>query len=131
MVIAIDPGRNIGYALASEGVVVECRTVRDKALLPRAALAIIEMPRVYPSAAKWRGDPQDIVRLAYLAGEIAALYPCHTLVPPAKIPKRVRASRALAALRPGDVALERASNHALDALYILLVEALGRSPRAI
>lgn len=132
LLIAIDPGKHIGWALAYGGQAIACGTATTFEQLPRASLAIIEMPRVYPSVNKWKGDPQHIVRLAYFAGQIAERYPAHVRVEPFKVPKRVTRQRALAMLRPEELCVlpRRISNHAYDALAHLLY-ALSRKPTIV
>lgn len=73
-VICIDPGKRIGWALASGGRITECGTVGDVRDLPDAAFAVTEFPRVYASPGKWRGDPQHVVMVAAVAGEVRARY---------------------------------------------------------
>lgn len=129
--IAIDPGRRIGWALAHGGVIVDCGTTGDYHALPWASVAVIEMPRVYPNPMKWKGDPQQIVRLAALAGRIAERYPFAALPEPRRwrgmAPERVIRARTLRALQPGEFALtaRKLSVHAWDALGIACW-ALGR-----
>lgn len=122
-VVCIDPGKRIGYALCEQGYIVRSGTVGDRLLLPTAEIAVIEMPRVYPNASKWKGDPQVIVRLAALAGEIAAQYPAHAYVEPrvwrGMVPEDVLLNRIRRALLPGDCPLGR-SVHARDAQGIAL-----------
>lgn len=122
-IICIDPGKRIGWALCESGLIVQTGTTSNRAELPHADIAIIEMPRVYPNASKWKGDPQVIVRLAALAGEIAAQYPRHAYVEPwawrGMIPESVLLKRIARALTPRDCKLGR-SVHARDAQGIAL-----------
>lgn len=129
--IAIDPGKRIGWALAIGGVIHECGTVGDYHALPWAAVAVIEMPRVYPNPMKWKGDPQQIVKLATLAGRIAERYPFAAMPEPRRwrgmAPERVIRARTFRALQGDEHELTtgRVSVHAWDALGIACW-ALGR-----
>lgn len=124
--IAIDPGRHVGWALGAEGAVLARGTLGDRELsrLPLRGVehAAIEMPRVYPSASKWKGDPQVIVRLAFLAGRIAALYPAFTLYEPrawrGTAPDATIVERTRRALRDDEPRGD--SPHSWDAIGILL-----------
>lgn len=125
--IAIDPGKRIGWALADGGRMVDCGTIGDYRDLPKACCAIVEMPRVYPNPMKWKGDPQQIVRLAALAGQIAAGYPLSGFVEPRRwrgmAPEKAVRHRTLKLLTPFERLLlseKRASVHAWDAVGILL-----------
>jgi hypothetical protein len=121
--ICIDPGKRIGYALCDNGLIVVCGTVSDRADLPHADIAIIEMPRVYPTASKWKGDPQIIVRLGLLAGEIGTQYPERAYVEPrtwrGMCPEHVLLARITRALTPADCTIGR-SVHSRDAQGIAL-----------
>jgi hypothetical protein len=123
-VIAIDPGRSIGWAIGADRVVLACGTVRDLDRLPcqGIGMAIVEMPRVYPMATKWKGDPQDIVRLAFLAGRIAARYPEYRLIEPrawrGNAPDKVITRRTERALAPDEPRGD--TPHSWDAIGILL-----------
>lgn len=122
-VICIDPGKRIGWALCANGLILSCGTVGDKSQLPQADIAIVEMPRVYPNPKKWKGDPQVIVRLAALAGEIANTYPERGYVEPriwrTMIPEEALLKRIKRALRPDDCPLGK-SVHARDAQGLAL-----------
>lgn len=124
--VAIDPGRHVGWALGAEGRVLARGTLVDRELsrlpLLDVAEAVIEMPRVYPSASKWKGDPQEIVRLAFLAGRIAARYPVYILYEPrtwrGNAPDAVIERRTLLALREDEPRGD--SPHSWDAIGLLL-----------
>jgi hypothetical protein len=122
-IICIDPGKRIGYALCEQGLIVRAHTVGDRVELPHADIAIIEMPRVYPNASKWKGDPQVIVRLAALAGEIATQYERYAYVEPrtwrGMIPENVLLMRIKRALTRRDCSIGK-SVHARDAQGIAL-----------
>lgn len=122
-IICIDPGKRIGWALCELGAIVRTGTTGNRAELPPADIAILEMPRVYPNASKWKGDPQVIVRLAALAGEIAAQYPRHAYVEPrtwrGMVPESVLLKRIKRALTSRDCTIGK-SVHARDAQGIAL-----------
>lgn len=134
--IAIDPGRNVGFALALGGRLTAVGTTRDPDTLPGALIAVVEQPRVYPTVNKWKGDPQDLVRLATLAGEIGARYPVVWYVeprtwmggsPPDHV-LRARTDAALGDLERDLVSARKLSAHAWDALGMLFFS-LGRFRR--
>lgn len=132
MVITIDPGKRIGWALAwrprpRKGYqIYDAGTVGDVADLPDAEIAIIEMPRVYPSRNKWRGDPQDIVGVAFVAGMVAGQYRDYVAVEPhvwrgGNAPKRAVHRRIIAALDDDERSrIGRTSEHSRDAIGIAL-----------
>ena len=136
--LAIDPGKNLGWALAVGGELVDFGSIspvvwngRDSKaidMLPDACVCIIEMPRVYPAVAKWKGDPQHIVRLAFLAGRIAARYPVYFEVepktwqggsPPERVLRR-RTSDRMRATERSLVMSRKLNAHSWDAIGILL-----------
>jgi len=142
--VTIDPGRSVGWALGIGGELVDFGTVPDVrwngdlsrlwAALPPAPLCVIEMPRVYPSPQKWKGDPQHIVRLAYLAGRIAEQYPLTVELEPKQWqggspPERVLRKRTRGRLTAAEARLvdsRRVSAHAWDAIG-LFVFSLNRA----
>lgn len=74
--IAIDPGRDAGYAIFddSSGELASCGLVanlyRSGAVL--TGRVVIELPQVYTQAhSKKRVDPNDLIRLAFEAGRLA------------------------------------------------------------
>jgi hypothetical protein len=135
-IITIDPGKYIGWAMIHDTDIVSCGTVTSIDELPTASGAIIEMPRVYPNASKWKGDPQQIVRLAMLAQRIADRYDVYSFVEPRRwrgmVPEAVLRGRTEALLDPLErartVERDKLSPHAWDALGIA-VWALGRRIR--
>jgi hypothetical protein len=116
-VICIDPGKRTGWALIEMGVITKRGTVDARSILPPADAALVEMPRVYANPVKWKGDPQDIAKLAAMAGEYAGRYRMSELVEPrawrGNIPEAVLLARLKRSLLP-DEALG-ASVHARDA----------------
>lgn len=119
-----------GWALVDGQTIIEIGTCTVDELMrnhrdgrgPDAA--VIEMPRVYPDQSKWKGDPQDIVRLAFECGRIAEWFGAYTLVEPGQwggsAPKDVKWRRTQLLLLPDELALTtgRLSEHARDAIGI-------------
>ena len=78
-VIAIDPGATTGWAVFGGGDLWEAGYTRmihltelpDVPLLP--AILIVELPVIYPMG-KGKGDPNDLIKLAELAGMIRGWY---------------------------------------------------------
>lgn len=138
--LAVDPGVNTGWALAIGGRLASFGTVKGLAWndidsvdfllanLPPASGLVIEMPRVYPSVAKWKGDPQHIVRLAFLAGRICERFNTWKVVEPktwqgGSPPEHVlrnRTRRRLLARERSAVEAARPDPHAWDAIGILV-----------
>ena len=77
MLLAIDPGENTGWALFFESNLLACGlgSVPDDAVPTEPFNAVIEHPMIYPGGRN-RGDPNDIVKLAVKAGEIAGCLKC-------------------------------------------------------
>lgn len=124
--VAVDPGRYYGWAYAECGLIVACGTCTELAELPTAPFAIVEMPRVYPNPAKWRGDPQDVVRTAYRAGLVAARYRHSVLVEPKRwrggAPERIVRQHTRYRLDPTERSTllgSAISAHAWDAIGML------------
>lgn len=111
------PGQHVPYNL--EG----CRVDR----------IVVELPRIYPFS-KQKGDPNDIVDLAYLAGALDQMGPEGVAIHPrswkGNVPKDVMGRRILGKLKPDELALvekitgERRHN-AIDAAGLGLHD-LGR-----
>lgn len=125
MILCIDPGRRIGWALIDGYTIVDCGTVAGIDALPPAVAAFIEVPRVYPNVSKWKGDPQHIVRLAMLAQRIADHYVAYRMVEPREwrgmVPEGVLRSRTRSRLTPPErvnLLTGRVSVHAWDAIGI-------------
>lgn len=122
-VIGIDPGNTTGWAIFFDGLLVGAGTLKKDAILPSTAddpveitfggiapaAAVIELPRVYPHGGK--GDPNDLIDLAVLAGDLAGFYRragFHVeLVPPrtwkGTVPKAVHNVRVIEALSAGEI----------------------------
>ncbi len=128
--IAIDPGKRTGWALVDGQTIIAVGTCTVDELLrnhrdhraPDAA--VIEFPRVYSDQRHWKGDPQDIVKLAFECGIIAGWFGDYTLVEPSQwggsAPKDVKWRRTQSLLFPHELSLTtgRLSEHARDALGI-------------
>ncbi len=73
--LTLDPGKVVGWAtfygarLRDLGVFEDTQThaFRDLLNFHRPEQALIEIPRVYP-VAKWKGDPNDLIKVAVCAG---------------------------------------------------------------
>lgn len=121
-VVCIDPGQRTGWALIERGTITQRGTVAAREVLPAASACVVEMPRVFANPGKWKGDPQDIVRLAALAGEYASRYPeayyaeLHEWRK--SVPDNVIALRIQRSLREGEIL--GASVHSRDAQGIAL-----------
>jgi hypothetical protein len=123
--VCIDPGKRSGYAVAVRGLLVSVGTSAPEAL-PGGSLAVIEHPRVYPTADKQR-DPQSIVKLAVTCGQIASSYPAFLWVEPVRwrggAPESIVRERTYSRLQPAERAIvdsSRVSAHAWDALGIFV-----------
>jgi len=71
-IIAIDPGKRTGWAVFWEAELwsagyTDNKELPEIPLLP--AIVVIEVPRIYPFGGK--GDANDLVDLAFLAGDYA------------------------------------------------------------
>ena len=121
--LAVDPGTNVtGWAVFRDARLVECGCWRadglyemlSKLLLVRenekfsSKRTIIERPQVYAQR-KWRGDPNDLIGVALVAGAVAALFPPVDFVLPhtwkGSAPKDVVSARTRAALTPDELKL--------------------------
>lgn len=71
--VTIDPGNNSGIAVWEERILVQAYLVLDSA--PSAhclgAETVVEIPKIYP-VGKGKGDPNDLIRVAFVAGRITA-----------------------------------------------------------
>ena len=119
-VIGIDPGKHTGWAHFQDGLLVSAASITETEMLIAPpltiigpAIVIIEVPRVYPRGGK--GDPNDLIDLAVLAGTIQGWYVSRApgiatrLVAPrtwkGTVPKPIHNERVLAALTPAERAL--------------------------
>lgn len=122
-VLCIDPGKRTGWALITCGTIIQRGTIDARGVLPEADACVIEEPRVYANPGKWKGDPQDIVRLGILAGEYAMRYPLSYTAGldewRKSIPDAVLLKRITRSLKPG-VEFLGASVHSRDAQGIAL-----------
>ena len=148
--LAVDPGvRCMGWALFLNGILVEVGLSRAKTLedqissmtLPKAPDGlVIEEPQVYQGA-KQVGSPDDLIRLAMVAGAVMARAACFKdvetiLVKPAgwkgQVPKDIMSTRIMRKLSDKERSLVVAimpkglRHNAIDAVGIGLW-ALGRS----
>jgi hypothetical protein len=142
MILAIDPGtRCVGWALWDDSGLVRCGLVRSKAKelgqravelaaqVPRAPLAVVEKPRIYPYNKKLQ--PNDLIDLAFVAGACATAAASATTALPVEwkgqTPKEISHRRtverlnrsSLAALKAGLADVPESLRHnVLDAVGI-------------
>lgn len=147
--ICIDPGLVTGYALFTNGVLYKAG-FRDScdlfgelgipALLPAPGLVVIEVPQYRARDRSQRTDPNDLIKLAVLVGEIKRYYALLRygveLVTPVawkgSIPKDVHNKHVLEMLRPVELAVmqkrpraRKPDNNMVDAIGLGLWK-LGR-----
>lgn len=71
--VSIDPGNNSGIAVWDDGVLVQAYLVQDSS--PSAQCmgvdTVVEVPRIYPTG-KGKGDPNDLIKVAFVAGRLTA-----------------------------------------------------------
>lgn len=128
--LAIDPGtKSTGFAIFEDGLVHVSRATllscadTDAALCtfePYADIIVCEVPQVYPRS---KADPNDLIKLALLAGALVAKWPAHSkvLVYPREwknqVPKKIHNARTLAKLTPSELRLcEGLSHDEIDAV---------------
>jgi hypothetical protein len=81
-IIAIDPGKDLGWAVIREGKLSKAGLVKSdlehlEAKFVRAVpeyafdVAVIEIPQVYQQTF-WKGDPNDLISVALTAGVVVA-----------------------------------------------------------
>lgn len=76
MLLTIDPGAKSGWAIFDNGVLVACgRDAPPPEWLEGVTHAVIEFPVIYPHGKT--ANPNDIVKLAWTAGEQAGLLMAH------------------------------------------------------
>lgn len=115
-VIAVDPGKRSGWAIFVDGELVEAGTWPEADMLAGTpivglapAIAVIELPVVYPKG-YGKGDPNDMIKLAVLVGDLRGFYRRAgletALVAPrtwkGTVPKRIHHERVLGALTPDE-----------------------------
>ena len=85
--VAVDPGKNLGFAAFQNGFLLDCglfvcedtreltKNLFHSCDVVKPDQAVIELPRVFPQKS-WKGDPNDLIQVAKIAGiAIAALSP--------------------------------------------------------
>lgn len=120
IVIGIDPGTRTGWAVFVDGALLSAGTVTgttlddlpDILLLP--AIVVVERPVIYVQGRGSKGDPNDLVMLALLAGRIAGRFemrePCVDIafVRPrtwkGSVPKHITNRRTIDALGEDEIA---------------------------
>jgi hypothetical protein len=119
-IIAIDPGKRTGWAIFQDAALVDAGTFNEIRMLTEdapmvgimPAIAVIELPVIYPLG-KGKGDPNDLIALAVLVGDLRGFYRLAgfaiELVKPrtwkGTVPKHIHHSRVLAALMGRERAL--------------------------
>ena len=131
ILLAIDPGRDTGWAQFLDGTLIACGLTHPdqyRDVFPRivANKAIIERPQIYPGARN--GD--DIVTLSARMGAIQALLDCECEeISPARwkhqTPKEVHNRRVLAKLTDPEKAIMPRNHNVIDAVGLGLWK-LGR-----
>lgn len=145
--LAIDPGTCTGWAYFQGGELLaanvttihEPNCVAHFALRPGVEL-VIEVPEIYISRANWKGDPNDLIKVALQVGrwiERAAQRGCSvtTALPKewkGQTPKDVHNARAIRKLTPSEAArlphmAETKRHNMIDAVALGLWK-LGRLP---
>lgn len=123
IVTAIDPGACTGWAVFVDRVLYACGAERDASAVPVGGdLVVIERPQIY-RASKSKGDPNDLITLALLAGRyqeraLVAGARVELVLPAAwkgSVPKAVHNKRVLASLTPQERALVPDDHNAIDA----------------
>jgi hypothetical protein len=105
-ILAIDPGKHAGWAYFDDDWSLKWCGVNDVPSCSPTDL-VIEIPQVYPHRAQ-KGDPNDLITVAFGAGLIAGRFPKARLrlVKPHQwkgtVPKEIHNRRVLAALTEGE-----------------------------
>lgn len=119
-IVSIDPGKRSGWAVFFDGELLFADAWAEADMLDGAlpmvgiapAVAVIECPVIYPLG-KGKGDPNDLITLAVLVGDLRGFYRRAgldvALVKPrtwkGTVPKRIHNERVLGALTPEERAL--------------------------
>lgn len=116
MLVAVDPGTTTGWAVFNgQGTLYHARGMSFPDCLDvfpdrvENATIILEIPQAYPHGSK--GDPQDLITLAMIAGELRGLFRPRevTQVFPrawkGNVPKAIHHPRVLAALTDAERAV--------------------------
>jgi hypothetical protein len=105
--ITIDPGvHGSGFAFWDNNQLYDVR-YGTLAGAPVDHMVVIEMPQVYPGS-KMRGNPNDLIRLAFAAGRLVGDAPCETVLPrqwKGTIKKEVMLRRILSKLTDEELAM--------------------------
>lgn len=135
--LAIDPGKHTGFAIFEEGMLVNAGVwaVHLKNAVPNdvswigPADIIIEIPQVYPSRLQ-KGDPNDLITVAFGAGLVAGRFPCarlHLVKPhqwKGTVPKEIHNRRVQLALNEKERAIA-ASTKVLASVRHNMIDAIG------
>jgi len=133
-VLAIDPGKNAGWARFVDGDLCEAEVMNGSDIVNQPppiavgpAIVVIEIPVIYPIG-RGKGDPNDLISLAIMAGRLSGYYKhicnCDTIfVKPrvwkGTVPKRIHQKRILDKLKENEKAKLPHQNHNMvDAIGI-------------
>lgn len=73
--LTLDPGKNTGYAWWDDGVLFKCGLDRDLSPYEYSGGEVIsEIPYIYPGG-RGKGDGNDLIGVARIAGRLTALVP--------------------------------------------------------
>lgn len=118
-VIAIDPGQISGWATFHRGELYAAGVMTEAEIVGRPPVAqwapvqvVIEVPRIYPLG-RGKGDPNDLISLALLVGELRGFYrrsglPVELVEPrrwKGTTPKKIHNRRVKDALAPEERAI--------------------------
>jgi len=101
---SIDPGKHgVGLASWSGSTLLEARYVPTEVRLSDVDLVVCEVPQIYPME-KWKGDPNDLIDVAVVAGMHLAKGLRQVMVRPREwkgsVPKTIHNNRVLTQLDP-------------------------------
>lgn len=108
--IAVDPGRDTGWAFWKERTLIGCGLGTPDFKTGTPCLVIIERPQIYPNQPV---PPNDLITLAIMVGRYAALaeeadHEVKTVLPhewKGNLPKEISHARTLKALRAEELAV--------------------------
>lgn len=110
VIFSVDPGvKGHGWACWKDGVLVDCGWGFPPLIGYDAPHIVIEVPQVYQGRAQ-KGDPNDLIDLAFEAGKLVDGFEYTKIRPRAwkgTVPKPVMLQRILAKLSDAELALLR------------------------
>ena len=144
-ILSIDPGKhNVGWALFDEGELKDCGLLQGKdskkitsnvkeyfTRFGKVDDIVVELPQVYQQH-KWKGDPNDLIMVAFMAGFSTAWVDADvvTLVRPhdwkGSVPKSISNQRIMDRLRTKELNLfnEKRNGIARSVLHNM-IDAIG------